>query len=76
MSFSSPATGEGPEADDRLEIPGFPKPHKPDGFAGNLQVCGAGAHHVHTASIESEKKCRSQVLERHTTCMHVSPLVH
>lgn len=38
MSFSAPATGDGPEAEEGLEIPGFPKPHKPEGFAGNLQV--------------------------------------
>lgn len=38
MNFSVPATGDGPEAEEGLEIPGFPKPHKPKGFAGNLQV--------------------------------------
>ena len=38
MNFSAPVTGDGPEAEEGLEIPGFPKPHKPEGFAGNLQV--------------------------------------
>ncbi|CAN0312301.1 unnamed protein product [Ectocarpus sp. 6 AP-2014] len=40
MSFSVSrfATDDGPESlEDGLEIPGFPKPSKPEGFTGNLQ---------------------------------------
>ena len=44
MNFSAPAIGDGPEAEEGLEIPGFPKPYKPEGFAGNLQVCRASLH--------------------------------
>ncbi len=37
MSFSVVGTEDGPEVE-AMEIPGFPKPHNPGGFTGNLQV--------------------------------------
>ena len=41
-------TEDGPEAEEAMEIPGFPKPHNPGGFTGNLQAgtCCIGSLHV------------------------------
>lgn len=38
MSFSVPAFMNGPESLTEMDIPGFPKAAKPEGFASSLQV--------------------------------------